>query len=97
MFHVKFHDHIFSVHICAKGDGKGSCFGDRGGPLVVVEDGRYTVVGVVSFGREKCADEMPYAGVYAKITARKNWIMLMSRAVKRVTVIPANKNPTYRI
>ena len=32
-------------------EGTDSCQGDSAGPIVVKEDGRYTVVGVVSYGK----------------------------------------------
>merc|ERR1712050_253395 len=46
--------------------------GDSGGPLVVKEDGRWTVVGVVSYGLG-CA-RTGYAGVYARVTNYLDWI-----------------------
>merc|ERR1719510_2303210 len=36
--------------ICAASPGKDSCQGDSGGPLVIQENGRYSLVGVVSWG-----------------------------------------------
>ncbi|CAG9822914.1 unnamed protein product [Phaedon cochleariae] len=48
--------------------GKDSCQGDSGGPAVI--NGQ--VVGIVSWGYE-CADPR-YPGIYAKVSAFRNWI-----------------------
>lgn len=60
--------------ICAglKEGGKDSCQGDSGGPFFASEGGRYTQVGVVSFGLG-CADANSY-GVYTRVQNYNNWI-----------------------
>jgi len=58
--------------MCAYKAGTDSCQGDSGGPLVVQEDGRWTIVGVVSYGIG-CA-RTGYAGVYARVNNYLDWI-----------------------
>uniref|UniRef100_A0A0P4WPQ3 Peptidase S1 domain-containing protein n=1 Tax=Scylla olivacea TaxID=85551 RepID=A0A0P4WPQ3_SCYOL len=61
--------------LCA-GDGtKDSCSGDSGGPLhyLSLNDGRYYIVGIVSFGLE-CANA-DYPGVYTRVTTFLDWIL----------------------
>jgi len=62
-----------STKLCAYADGTNSCQGDSGGPLVVKENGKNTVVGVVSYGPGGCV--VPNVGViYAKVTGFLDWI-----------------------
>ena len=51
------------TRICGFAKGTDTCQGDSGGPLAVVEDGKYVLVGVVSYGAG-CASSSP--GVYAR-------------------------------
>ncbi|OQR73822.1 hypothetical protein BIW11_09495 [Tropilaelaps mercedesae] len=66
---------ITEDYLCA-GDGEGktdSCQGDSGGPLIMWgDDGRYYLMGVVSFGK-RCATP-GYPGAYTRITKQLKWL-----------------------
>ncbi|XP_013787189.1 chymotrypsinogen A-like [Limulus polyphemus] len=64
---------IDSSMICAGGDETDSCSGDSGGPMVIKEDGRITIVGIVSFGLELCASS-GWPSVYTRVSSFMDWI-----------------------
>ena len=68
------------IQICAGGiKGEDSCAGDSGSGLIDVSmtNGsrtiRYKIVGIVSWGTNKCGIGKP--GVYVKVSAYLDWIM----------------------
>lgn len=58
--------------------GKDACYGDSGGPLTTFEQNgiQPILVGLVSFGRGCGRPSSP--GVYARITAARDWIRLLT-------------------
>ncbi|XP_050356563.1 phenoloxidase-activating enzyme-like [Nymphalis io] len=65
---------ILDSQICAGGqEGKDSCRGDSGGPLMYEKNLVYYAVGVVSYGREKCGTAGVPA-VYTNVFKYVEWI-----------------------
>ncbi|XP_058818953.1 transmembrane protease serine 9-like [Topomyia yanbarensis] len=62
---------IIETMLCAGQSAKDSCSGDSGGPLMI-SDGRWTQVGVVSWGIG--CGKGQYPGVYTRVTAFMPWI-----------------------
>ena len=67
--------YIFSEHICTEGGEREHCIGDGGGSLVVQENDRFAVVGLGSWSGVGCPSSLSLPNVYARVTARKVWIL----------------------
>ncbi|KAH8305481.1 hypothetical protein KR018_010867 [Drosophila ironensis] len=63
---------IIESMICAGQAAKDSCSGDSGGPMVINDGGRYTQVGIVSWGIG--CGKGQYPGVYTRVTSLLPWI-----------------------
>lgn len=77
---VALKEHLSSNQLCVGGvDGKDTCGGDSGGPLMyyytnnVTGDNHYYLLGVVSYGYD-CGTE-GYPAVYTRVPNFVNWIM----------------------
>lgn len=62
------------TYLCAGMQGKDSCNGDSGGPLMVRRNGRWVQVGIVSFGTAGCADPDQFFGVYTRVSRVQGFI-----------------------
>ncbi|KAF6204338.1 hypothetical protein GE061_002679 [Apolygus lucorum] len=66
---------IRETHICAGGQGNGTCGGDSGSGLVQPYSGRYYIIGVVSFG-DTCegAGNPLKPTIHTRVTSYLDWI-----------------------
>jgi len=68
---------VGSEHICTMAPGESPCEGDSGGPLIVEENGKWTLVGVVNGGHPDggCVDTRPgFPYVFSRVTEVMDWI-----------------------
>lgn len=59
--------------LCAGSDGKDSCAGDSGGPLMIRVGDSWKLAGIVSWGGKTCAQKGLY-GIYTKVSAFTEFI-----------------------
>ncbi|NXX53881.1 CTRL protease, partial [Scopus umbretta] len=63
---------IEETNICGRAAGAAFCMGDSGWPLICVLDEYYKLVGVASWGNDKCHPESP--AVHTRVSAYRHWI-----------------------
>ncbi|MEE6478135.1 hypothetical protein FKM82_011752 [Ascaphus truei] len=63
---------ITDHNVCAGSAGATSCMGDSGGPLICKVHDQYKLIGVVSWGSDKCDTKAP--AVYTSVSAYMDWI-----------------------
>lgn len=77
-------------------DGKNqdSCSGDSGGPLLVLRDGEYKQVGIVSYG-SNAGCGVPTPGVYSRVSESAQWIKetICESLDPTSSMCPKNNNP----
>mmetsp|Transcript_22629 Transcript_22629/g.33411 ORF Transcript_22629/g.33411 Transcript_22629/m.33411 type:complete len:97 (+) Transcript_22629:679-969(+) len=68
----KVYGNVFNPNsmVCAFDDGKDSCEGDSGGPLIATDTS--ALIGITSWGHE-CASAF-YPGVYVRVSTFEQWI-----------------------
>lgn len=65
---------LLPTHLCAGGEnGKDSCSGDSGGPLMRLVHGSWYLLGVVSFGLKSCGTQST-PSVYSNVAEYMDWI-----------------------
>lgn len=60
--------------VCFRSEGRGPCQGDSGGGMVCRRtDGRFSLVGIISWGREDCVHH-EHPSVLTKVSTYRDWI-----------------------
>lgn len=78
----KINVNLTTTQICAGEEGKDTCRGDSGGPLMVKDsENRWYAEGIVSFGLACGRKEWP--AVYTNIPSYSNWIVNELRKERR--------------
>uniref|UniRef100_A0A1B0D6S0 Uncharacterized protein n=1 Tax=Phlebotomus papatasi TaxID=29031 RepID=A0A1B0D6S0_PHLPP len=75
LFHRKTAEFSVKEEFCAWDERGDSCYGDLGGPLIGLYDGRYQVIGLSSYARSRKPikdDGLP--GIYTRVGAHRDWI-----------------------
>ncbi len=68
-------DELTDNMICASADnGKGSCIGDSGGPLIVKQNGEWVLTGITSWGTDEGCATPGYPDVFTRVSKFKDFI-----------------------
>lgn len=59
--------------LCANAQNRGMCGGDQGGPLMIAVDGKYQLVGIMSWGVSGCLTTYP--SVFSNVVNLRSWIV----------------------
>jgi secreted trypsin-like serine protease len=78
--------------ICTTGGRPDACRGDSGGPLVSRDGGVPTLVGIVSFGGERCGDPR-FPGVYTRVSFEAGFIAEALNAPPVTPVVGVSNRP----
>ncbi|XP_055695435.1 CLIP domain-containing serine protease B4-like isoform X2 [Lutzomyia longipalpis] len=75
LFHRKTAEFSVKEEFCAWDERGDTCYGDLGGPLMGLHDGRYQVIGLSSYARyQKPINDDVLPGIYTRVGAHLDWI-----------------------
>lgn len=70
---MSWHGLISSLHLCTGNGLRGACYGDSGGPLVCQREGKFDLVGIISWGNGQCYT-VNFPNVFTRVYSFLKWI-----------------------